>query len=96
MALDTARTPPSTGPAPAYGFGWAPEALADDPRAREVSGEEALREILAAAENRTELLTPSGYRFLRRSKRELPPQDAIWEMFGGFQRLRERALTVAG
>lgn len=95
MEFDTACTSQPTAP-PDYGFGWAPEALADGAWARGASGEETLREILAAAGDRAELLTPSGYRFLRRSKRELPPQDAIWEMFGGFQRLRERALLVAG
>jgi len=55
----------------------------------------ALRSIVRAARDRSDLLSASGYRVLcDRSEHELPSQAAIWEMFGGFQRLRELATAV--
>jgi hypothetical protein len=56
---------------------------------------EALRAIVDALGDRLELISPSDYRALREREAPLPPPAAIWEMFGGFHRMRERALLVS-
>jgi hypothetical protein len=60
-----------------------------------VSGgrEQALRAIVAELGDRLELISPTDYRALRESAEELPSPAAIWEMFGGFHRMRECAIS---
>lgn len=56
---------------------------------------EALRAIVAELGDRLDEITFSDYRALRESSAEpLPSPAAIWEMFGGFHRMRERATTI--
>lgn len=57
---------------------------------------EALRAIVAEFGDRLDEISFSDYRALRESSAEsLPSPAAIWEMFGGFHRMRERATIVA-
>lgn len=56
---------------------------------------EALRAIVAELGDRLDEISFSDYRALRESSAEpLPSPAAIWEMFGGFHRMRERAAIV--
>ncbi|HEU4600166.1 MAG TPA: hypothetical protein VFS26_10475 [Solirubrobacterales bacterium] len=55
---------------------------------------EALRAIVAELGDRLELISPSDYRVLREQAVEpLPSPAKIWEMFGGFHRMRECAIS---
>jgi hypothetical protein len=57
---------------------------------------EALRAIVAELGDRLDTISFSDYRALRESSAEpLPSPAAIWEMFGGFHRMRECAAIVA-
>lgn len=57
---------------------------------------EALRAIVAELGDRLDMISFSDYRALRESSVEpLPSPTAIWEMFGGFHRMRECAAIVA-
>ena len=57
---------------------------------------EALRAIVAEFGDRLDEISFSDYRALRESSAEpLPSPAAIWEMFGGFHRMRECAAIVA-
>lgn len=57
---------------------------------------EALRAIVAELGDRLDEISFSDYRALRESSVEpLPSPAAIWEMFGGFHRMRERAHLTA-
>ena len=55
--------------------------------------ERALRAIVAELGDRLELISPSDYRALREGTEDLPSPAAIWEMFGGFHRMRECAIS---
>jgi hypothetical protein len=55
---------------------------------------EALQAIVSVLGDRLELISPTDYRALRERDGELPAPAAIWEMFGGFHRMRECALLV--
>lgn len=56
---------------------------------------EALRAIVAELGDRLDEISFSDYRALRESSAEpLPSPAAIWEMFGGFHRMRERAFLA--
>jgi hypothetical protein len=56
---------------------------------------EALQAIVAALGDRLDEISFSDYRALRESSREpLPSPAAIWEMFGGFHRMRECAAVI--
>lgn len=61
--------------------------------AEEAEGE-ALRIIVGALGDRLELISPTDYRALRESDGGLPSPAAIWELFGGFHRMRECAMTM--
>lgn len=62
----------------------------------EVQQREALRAIVAELGDRLDEISFSDYRALRESSVEpLPSPTAIWEMFGGFHRMRECAAIVA-
>jgi hypothetical protein len=57
---------------------------------------EALQAIVAELGDRLDMISFSDYRALRESSAEpLPSPAAIWEMFGGFHRMRECAAIVA-
>jgi hypothetical protein len=67
-----------------------PSASPDDLR------REALRAIVAEFGDRLDEIGFSDYRALRESSAEpLPSPAAIWEMFGGFHRMRECAAILA-
>lgn len=55
--------------------------------------ERALQAIVAELGDRLELISPTDYRALRERSAELPSPAAIWEMFGGFHRMRECAIS---
>lgn len=55
---------------------------------------EALEAIVAQLGDRLELISPTDYRALRETAVELPSPAAIWEMFGGFHRMRECAALI--
>jgi hypothetical protein len=56
---------------------------------------EALRAIVSELGDRLEAISPSDYRALREiSPEQLPPPATIWEMFGGFHRMRECAASI--
>lgn len=57
---------------------------------------EALRVIVAELGDRLDEIGFSDYRVLHESSAEpLPSPAAIWELFGGFHRMRECAAIVA-
>lgn len=57
---------------------------------------QALQAIVAEFGDRLDEISFSDYRALRESSAEpLPSPAAIWEMFGGFHRMRERAAIIA-
>jgi len=56
---------------------------------------EALRAIVSQLGDRLEAISPTDYRALRESSAEqLPSPATIWEMFGGFHRMRECAASI--
>lgn len=56
---------------------------------------EALRVIVAELGDRLDEISFSDYRALTKSAAEpLPSPAAIWEMFGGFHRMRECAAII--
>jgi hypothetical protein len=55
--------------------------------------EQALRAIVAELGDRLELISPTDYRALREGAEDLPSPVVIWEMFGGFHRMRECAIS---
>jgi hypothetical protein len=56
---------------------------------------EALRAIVAELGDRLDEISFSDYRALTKSAAEpLPSAAAIWEMFGGFHRMRECAAIM--
>lgn len=55
----------------------------------------ALQAIVTELGDRLEAISPTDYRALRESSAEpLPSPAAIWEMFGGFHRMRECAVLI--
>ncbi|HEU4706034.1 MAG TPA: hypothetical protein VFS64_02470 [Solirubrobacterales bacterium] len=64
------------------------------PSPQERRRREALQAIVAQLGDRLELLSPTDYRAVRESAAEpLPSPAAIWELFGGFHRMRECAAS---
>lgn len=64
------------------------------PSPQEGRRREALQAIVTHLGDRLELLGPSDYRAVRETSAEpLPSPAAIWELFGGYQRMRECALV---
>lgn len=58
---------------------------------------EALRAIVAELGDRLDEIGFSDYRVLHEgSAEQLPSPAAIWELFGGFHRMRECAAILAG
>ena len=56
---------------------------------------EALRAIVGELGDRLEAIGPTDYRAIRESSSApLPSSVAIWEMFGGFHRMRECAAVM--
>ena len=55
---------------------------------------QALDLIVAELGDRLEALSPTDYRALRADSARLPSPAAIWEMFGGFHRMRECAALI--
>jgi hypothetical protein len=56
---------------------------------------EALRAIVTELGDRLDEISFSDYRALTKSAAEpLPSSAAIWEMFGGFHRMRECAAVI--
>lgn len=57
---------------------------------------EALLAIVAELGDRLESIGPSDYQAIREnSSAALPSPAAIWELFGGFHRMRECAASLA-
>lgn len=58
--------------------------------------QQALHTLVSEIGDRLELITPTDYRALREASAEsLPSPAAIWELFGGFHRMRECAAVIA-
>lgn len=65
------------------------------PSLQEGRRREALQAIVAHMGDRLELMTPTDYRAVRKTASDpLPSPAAIWELFGGFQRMRECAALI--
>jgi|GEM_PF-4247004 len=65
------------------------------PASSEGRRKEALRAIVSQLGDRLEAISPTDYRTLHESSAEpLPSPVAIWEMFGGFHRMRECATLI--
>lgn len=55
----------------------------------------ALAVIVAELGDRLDAISPTDYKALRESSAgRLPSPAAIWEMFGGFHRMRECAASI--
>jgi hypothetical protein len=65
------------------------------PSPQEGRRREALQAIVTQLGDRLELLGPSDYRAVReRATEALPSPAAIWELFGGYHRMRECAALI--
>jgi hypothetical protein len=65
------------------------------PSPQERRRREALQAIVAHLGDRLDLITPTDYRAIRETAGEpLPSPASIWEMFGGFHRMRECAVSI--
>ena len=72
-----------------------PPAIQKLPSLEEGRRREALQAIVAHLGDRLDLLSPSDYRAVRESAAEpLPSPATIWELFGGYHRMRECAASV--
>jgi hypothetical protein len=70
-------------------------AVQAEPSPQEGRRREALQAIVAHLGDRLDLLSPTDYRAVRESGTpSLPSPVTIWELFGGFHRMRECAASV--
>lgn len=70
-------------------------AVQSAPSSQEGRRREALQAIVAHLGDRLDLLTPTDYRAVRKSgTASLPSPATIWELFGGFHRMRECAASA--
>ena len=70
-------------------------AVQSAPSSREGRRREALQAIVAHLGDRLDLLSPTDYRAVRETASDpLPSPAAIWELFGGYHRMRECAASV--
>jgi hypothetical protein len=64
------------------------------PSSRDGRRREALQAVVAHLGDRLESLSPTDYRAVREAGEPLPSPAAIWELFGGFHRMRECAALI--